>query len=116
MDLKVCPWIVTCHLFADLVNGVNRHLAMRFDLLEDNPKKFPRSTPERQISAFARLWGPLLQEENPEHGFPSSARIIRDIGRAVEVVVGGVASLVGVGVVGDSFVVASFAGVNRLDL
>ena len=69
-----------CTLFKDLIDSLNRHVAMTRHADDNDRRKFSRRTPSEQIRALKRLWNPALPAGE---GAPSSARIVHDIEKVV---------------------------------
>ena len=70
----------------DIHCAVLEHVSYTAALDQTNDSKFSVSTPNRQDSAYLRLWDPELQRSHPmgvEAGVPSSRRILEDMDRIV---------------------------------
>eukprot|EP00957_Ditylum_brightwellii_P085388 6496520-Ditylum_brightwellii.AAC.1 len=69
------------NLNKDIHDDVRRHVSKTCTLPDDETQKFSIMTEKKGALAYLQLWDPSLQIEYPEHGIPSSSRIIQDMER-----------------------------------
>ena len=79
MRPEVMP--MDAHLNQDTHESVDRHCNVTSHLLDTDPRKFSKRTPNKLRSAYKRVWDPSL---GPEGGAPSSKRIKEDIERVID--------------------------------
>ena len=81
----------------DLDDAVKRHVAYTYYLDRDDPRKFSMATPAEGFSAYSRCWNNppvggdskgLVNNSQHDHGSPSNERILADIKKFEEALMG----------------------------